>query len=253
MKKSIYYIGLCLSLFVAGACSKEYDNYPAPQETLTGSVTVADGKPLQTDASEAGGTRIRLDELSYSDNPVPFYFFSRQDGTFNNTKIFKGKYRISVEGPFVPLLQMDAAGKITVDNRKTVDVAGTTHVDFKVEPFLNVEWVGEPVYNATNKTITVQAKFTRGTTNAAFQQNVTDIFLFVNPVPYIGNPNKDDRYSQQISYSGTNGNSLAGQTITITTKGQLSTSRDYYLRVGARIDYGLKYYNYTDVKKISIP
>lgn len=241
-------------MFAAGSCSKEYDNYPAPQETMTGSVTVAaTGKPLQTDASEAGGTRIRLDELSYSDNPAPFYFFSKQDGTFNNTKIFKGKYRISVEGPFVPLVQYDAAGKISVDNRQTVDVAGTTNVDFKVEPFLNVEWVGEPVYNAANKTVTVQAKFTRGTANAEFHKNVSDIFLFVNPVPYIGNPNKDDRLSTQITYSGTNGNNQIGQTITIVSRGQLQGQRDYYLRVGARIAYGLNYYNYTDVKKITIP
>jgi hypothetical protein len=254
MKKTIYYIGLCLALFAGSSCSKEYDNYPEPQETLTGSVTdAATGKPIQTDASENGGTRIRLDELSYSDNPTPYYFFSRQDGTFTNTKVFKGKYRISVEGPFVPLLQYDAAGKITVDNRQTLDVAETTKVDFKVEPFLNVEWVGEPVYNSTNKTITVQAKFTRGTANTEFHKNISDIYLFVNPMPYIGNPNKDDRYSTQINYSGTNGNNLIGQTITIVTKGPLSTSRDFYLRVGARIDYGLKYYNYTDVKKITLP
>jgi len=254
MKNLAYYIGLCLILFAGSSCSKEYDNYPEPKETLTGSVTdVATGNPVQTDASENGGTRIRLDELSYSDNPTPYYFFSMQDGTFNNTKIFKGTYRISVEGPFVPLVQFDESGNITIDNRKTLDVEGTTNVDFEVEPFLNVEWVGEPVYNSADSTITVNVRFTRGTANPEFQLNVTDIFLFVNPFPYVGNSNKDDRYSNQINFNGTDGNSMIGETITITTKDRLPTNRDFYLRIGARVDYGLKYYNYTEVKKITIP
>ncbi|RYD92674.1 MAG: DUF3823 domain-containing protein, partial [Sphingobacteriales bacterium] len=100
MKKLIY-AGLFLAMFAAVSCSKKYDNYPEPEETINGSVTDSEtGAGIQTEAG-GNGTRVRMDELSYSDSPTPYYFYSMQDGKFNNTKIFKGRYRVSVEGPFV--------------------------------------------------------------------------------------------------------------------------------------------------------
>ncbi|MGN7721714.1 DUF3823 domain-containing protein [Chitinophaga sp. 22620] len=253
MKKKILHIGLCILITLAGACTKEFDDYPEPAETLAGNVKDAGSKNnLQSEAGDRG-IRLVLEELSWSATPTPYYFFAMQDGTFRNTKIFKGKYRISVEGPFVPLLQYDGSGAVTVDNRKTMDVAGTTNVDFEVEPFLNVAWVGEPVYNSADQTVSVQVRFTRGTANTAYHANVTDVFLFVSPNTYVGNNNYDNKYSMQVNYGGTSGNDLLGQTVTLTTKDKLPPSRTFYLRVGARIDYGLKYYNYTNVKTISIP
>lgn len=251
MKKNIIYLTACLFIALGSAC-KKYDNYPEPAETLSGTVTdVATGKGVQTETGS--GTRVKLLELSWSDNPTPYYFYSEQDGTFNNTKIFKGNYKISVEGPFVPLVQNDATGAVSVDNSQTMEIAGTTHVDFKVEPFLNVEWVGEPVYDAAAGTVTASFKITRGTANPAFQLDITDAYLFESPFPYVGNNNKDDRYSNQVRYNGSEANNLLGQTITITTKDKLPTQRDLYFRVGARVAYGLNYYNYTEVKKITIP
>lgn len=252
MKNSIYHTALFI-LLLASACTREYDDYPEPSETLTGNILdAASKKNVQSEAGDRG-MRLVLEELSWSDTPTPYYFFAMQDGTFRNTKIFKGNYRISVEGPFVPLLQYDGSGNITVDKRKTMDIAGTSNVDFEVEPFLNVEWVGEPVYNSTDQTVSIQVRFTRGTTNTDFHQNITDVFLFVSPNTYVGNNNYDNKYSVQVTYNGTDGNAQLGQTVTITTKDRLPGKRTWYLRVGARVDYGLKYYNYTDIKPIMIP
>ncbi len=253
MKRQLYLAGLCFALLLNNACSKKYDNYPEPDATLTGSITdLATGKPVQTEAG-SNGARIRLDELSWSATPTPYYFYAMQDGTYRNTKIFSAKYRISVEGAFVPLIQYDGAGNITVDKSQTLDVKGSAKVDFKVEPFLNVDWVSDPVYNSADSTITVKVKFTRGNSNPSFQNNVTDVFLFVNATTYVGNNNYDNRYSNKISYGGTAGNSQIGQTITITTRDKLPGKRSYFIRVGARVDYGLKYYNYTDIKTVAVP
>ncbi|GAA4785323.1 hypothetical protein GCM10023231_11480 [Olivibacter ginsenosidimutans] len=196
-----------------------------------------------------------MEELSWSDSPTPYYFYSKQDGSFENTKIFKGNYRISVEGPFVPLVQYDASGKVSVDHSVTTDIVGKKEINFTVEPFLNVTWVGEPVYDADSKTISVQVKLERGTSNPDFQQNITDVYLFVNALPYVGNNNYDSRYSFQLSFDGDAANAELGKTITLTTKSDTAIpgNRTYYLRVGARTDYGLKYYNYTDIKTIDIP
>ena len=252
MKKIFNYAALLLVIITAGSCSK-IDNYPAPDSTITGSVTdAATGKGVQTEAG-GSGTRVKLLETSYSANPTPEYFVSRQDGTFTNTKVFKATYKISVEGPFVPLVQTDAAGVVVVDNSQTVKVSGTATVNFKVEPFLNIDYVGTPVVNADG-TVSVSFKITRGTANPAFQLNLSDVFLFINENPYVANNNYDNRYSNHVTYGGSDGNAQIGQTITLTTTGgALPTARNYYVRVGARVSYGLNYYNYTEVKTVAVP
>jgi hypothetical protein len=252
MKKIFYMIAICIVAVAGSSCSK-LDNYPDPTETLNGSVIDAGtNKTLQTE-NGGGGTRIKLLEISWSDNPTPFYISSMQDGTFNYTKLFAGKNVISAEGAFVPLVQTDASGATIVDKSQTVDIKGTTNVNFSVDPFLRIEWIGEPILNQDG-TITASFKFTRGTTDPNFQQDITDVHLFVNSNKFVGNNNFDNRYSPQIDYNGSDANAQVGQTITLTTKGgPLPTKREYFLRVGARTNYGLKYYNYTDVKTVTVP
>ena len=257
MKNTFYYILIGAALITAGACSK-VDNYAAPDQTIEGRIIDAvTGKNVQSEVSgENGtGTRIELRELSWSSNPTPQYLATKQDGTYSNTKIFAGNYQVSADGAFVPLVQ---TGANPVDKSKNVDIqGGTTVVDFTVEPFLRVEWVGEPVLN-TDGTVSAQFIVTRGTTNASYQLNVTDINLYINPYPYVGsNANSfDARYSNRVSYTGANGNNLLGQTLTFTTTGgALPKTRDWYVRVAARTTFPNlgRPYNYNEVKKITIP
>lgn len=243
---------MAISIIAVGSSCKKIDNYDAPNATLKGSVVDATtGAGIQTE--QGSGTRIKLLEISYSANPTPYYVSSMQDGTFVNTKLFANKDIMSAEGPFVPMVQTDATGKTIVDESQTIDLKGTTTVTFKVHPFLRVEWVGAPVFNPDG-TITAQVKFTRGTDDPNFQQNISDVYLFVNATKYVGNNNYDNRYSQQLSYSGTAGNDAVGTTVTLTTKGgAMPGKRSYFVRVGARVSYGLNYYNYTDVKEVAAP
>jgi hypothetical protein len=258
MKKIIQYIVLGVTLITANACSKKIDNYAAPDQTLRGRIIDAGtGKnvPAEVSGDNGTGTRIQLLELSWSNNPTPLYLATMQDGTYNNTKIFSGHYKISADGAFVPLVQ---TGANAYDKSQELDIkGGVTEVDFNVEPFLRIEWVGDPVLNANG---TVSAKFivTRGTSDPSYQLNVTDINLYVNNYPYVGqNANSfDPRYSSRVTYSGTAGNNLLGQTLTFTTTGgALPAKRDWYLRVAARTTFPNlgRTYNYTDIKKISIP
>ena len=251
MKKILYILAMG-ALVGAGSSCKKIDNYDAPNATLTGSVVDATtGAGIQTE--QGSGTRIKLLEISYTANPTPFYISSMQDGTFTNTKLFAGTNVISAEGPFVPMVQTDDAGKTIVDESQTVQIKNTTTVTFKVHPLLRVEWVGTPTFNPDG-TITAQVKFTRGTDDPNFQQDISDVYLFVNATKYVGNNNYDNRYSKQISYDGSAGNTAAGTTITLTTVGgPMPGKRDYFIRVGARTTYGLKYYNYTDVKTVTAP
>jgi hypothetical protein len=237
------HLSIIFLLILAASCSK-VDNLPGPGCTLTGStIDEGTGNTLQTEIG-GGGTRIKLLETSYDSAPVPLYFQSMQDGTFNNTKVFAATYKVSVEGPFVPLVRTDNSGNTVSDSSQTIQLKNTATLSFKVQPFLRVEWVGDPVVNS-DTTVTVKVRVTRGTADPAYQQDVTDINLYVSNTKYDGNNNNDPRYSTLTSYSGSTGTALLGQTITITTKGGALAAQDTYLRVGARISAGLNQYNYT--------
>jgi len=252
MKKLFYYTAFCLAVIAGTSCSK-IDNYPAPSDTITGStVDEGTGETVQTEIG-GGGTRVKLLETSYSADPTPEYFQSMQNGTFNDDKIFAATYKVSVEGPFVPLVTTDATGNITADSSQNIKLTSKATLTFKVQPFLRVQMVGKPVFNA-DSTVTVQAIITRGTSNASYQQDITDINLYVsNTAINDGNNNFDPRYSKLVSYSGSTGTALLGQTISITTTGGALPAQDVYFRVGARINAGLDEYNYSTTGSITYP
>lgn len=258
MKKVINSLFICcFALFVLYSCAP-LDNYEIPKETFKGTVYVKGTnktETLQTEVSDQG-TRIRMLEYSWSDNPTPYDFYTMQDGTYNNTKIFKGNYNICIAGPFVPLQQYGSDGNFTVNESVTRDIKGTVEMDWEVEPFLKIEWVGEPILNAEKTKITASFRITRGTSNPNFQQDVTDIYLFINSSSYhVGQHNHDNRYSGRLTGSAAQAAFATGNVITLTTLLDFSTQRDYYIRVGARINYqteGVARYNYNEPKMVKV-
>ncbi|TDX00331.1 DUF3823 domain-containing protein [Dinghuibacter silviterrae] len=243
-----YYI---VALLFCAACNK-IDNYPAPSCTIAGStIDEVTGQTVQTEAG-GGGTRVKLLETSYSSNPVPQYFQSMQSGVFNDTKIFAATYNVSVEGPFVPLVQTDANGNVTSDSSQNIVLKSIDSLHFRVQPYLRITWVGQPVLNP-DTTVTVQFIVTRGTNNPNYQQDITDINLYVSNTQYDGNYNYDPRYSKLNSYSGSTGTALLGQVITLTTIGGALPAQDVYFRVGARINAGLDEYNYNAPVSVTYP
>ncbi|GGA83414.1 DUF3823 domain-containing protein [Puia dinghuensis] len=249
--KKILYSALIFLLMAGVACSKT-DNYPAPSDTITGStIDEGTGNTVQTEIG-GRGTRVKLLETSYDSAPVPIYFQSMQDGTFNNTKVFGATYKVSVEGPFVPLVTTDNLGRVVTDSSQTIVLKNTATLHFNVQPFLRIQWVGNPVINP-DTTVSVQVIITRGTANPAYQQDITDINLYVSNTKYDGNNNYDPRYSKLTAYSGAAGTGLLGKTITLTTIGGALPQQDVYFRVGARINAGLDEYNYSTPVSITYP
>jgi len=250
--KKLFYTAMCLVIVVASSCSK-VDNYAPPSSTLSGStIDEATGKTLQTEIG-GGGTRVKLLETSYSANPTPYYFQSKQDGTFNNTKLFSATYKVSVEGPFVPIVQTDNTGTVTSDASQTIVLKGSATVNFKVQPFLRIDWVGTPVVNA-DKTVTVQFKIARGTTNPNYQNQITDVNLYVSNTQYDGSNNYDPRVSPLSSFTTQHQtDSLLTNTLTLTTKPGALPAQDVYFRVGAKINAGLNQYNYTTPVSVTLP
>jgi len=249
MKRSIYLAISFLLIFAMTSC--EDDNYVYPSETFRGSFVDAETKePYQTAIGNTG-IRIKMMEYSWSENPTPFYIHCMMDGTFNNTKIFKGQYGVTPEGAFVPL------------EEEIIDIQGVVEKHYEVEPFLRVEWVGEPVVN-DDGTATVQVRIERGTSNPAYQQPLAEVWLFVSETQYVG----DFSYSPNFSTHLIGGTlPQIGETVSITTgwPGGIGTgaqrkfpdfSRKYFLRVGARTNIqvnSMNVYNYTTIKEIETP
>jgi hypothetical protein len=175
-----------------------------------------------------------------------------QDGTFNDDKVFGATYKVSVQGPFVPLIVTDSTGAVITDSSQTIVLKNKATLKFDVQPFLRIQWVGGPVINP-DTTVSVQVVITRGTNNPAYQLLITDINLYVSNTQYDGNNNYDPRYSSLNSYSDSTGTKLLGDTITLTTTGGALPAQDVYFRVGARIDAGLDEYNYNAPVSITYP
>jgi len=267
MKKIFYYILICISAVSFNSC--EIDNYDEPRETLKGRVVdAAIGELVLTDQGSEG-TRIRLRELSWTETKVPdnFDFNCMKEGIFQNTKVFKGHYNVRIDGAFIPLLRKTAEGDTIADETQYVDIKGITEVEFKVQPFLKLEWIGEPTVSGGQITATV--KVTRAVSPADFKAkiepmggyddnflNVTDLRLFVSQMPYAGYREWDERYTTEINYSGNSFEAQLGVPVTITTKGVIPAGRTVFIRAAARINYAtenIKRHNYNEAIRVDIP
>lgn len=268
MTKFKYSLLLCLSAIVAFSSCKK-DNYLEPGETIRGRVVDAATGELVLTNQGSEGTRVRMRELSWKETVVPdnFDFYCMKEGIFQNTKVFAGNYNVRIDGAFIPLVRRNLSGDTLADETKNVDIKGVTEVEFKVQPFLKLEWVSEPTVSGGKITATV--KVTRGVSPADFKakiepmggyddnmQNVTDVRLFVSQVPYVGFRDWDNRYSTELSYSGNSFEALLGQPITITTQGIIPAGRKVFIRAAARINYAtenIRRHNYNEAKSVDIP
>ncbi|KAA6335499.1 hypothetical protein EZS27_016275 [termite gut metagenome] len=271
MKKIVYILWSYLLVISFNSCELfEIDNYDEPQETIKGEVVdVATGERVLTDQGSEG-TRIRLRELSWTETAVPsnFDFWCMKEGIFQNTKVFKGHYNVNISGAFIPLIRLNQQGDTIFDGSKYIDIKGVTNVKFEVQPFLKVEWVGEPT--VSDGKITASFRVTRAVTPEEFKSkiepmggyndnflDVTDVRLFVSQVEYVGFREWDNRYSVEKTYNDSNSfNALLGETVTITTNGVIPAGRTVFIRAAARMNYrteNITHHNYNEAKRVNIP
>ena len=104
------------------SCVKN-DNYEGPNASLSGNVYQAGTEQLVQTCT--GNFSIRLEQLSWADMPAPQDIPIKVDGTYRNSKLFSGHYRVSIHGgAFWPVepIEMDLG-------------MGSIH-DFTLTPFL---------------------------------------------------------------------------------------------------------------------
>ena len=259
-------------MFSMNSCAFfELDNYDAPEETLKGRVVDMDGNPVLTDQGSEG-IRVRLMDLEWEEmggQVTPQDFYCKMDGTFQNTKLFPGSYNVTVDGPFVPLVMDDANGVPIKDRSQTIEINGVTEIEFQVQPFLKVELVDYP--SVADGIITAKVKVTRAISRQDLADeigqtgdweesyaNVTDIQLFVSYSSTVGYKARDEYWSGQIRFDGSEFDSQEGDVIEITSNAEhpIPSGRHLFVRAAARINYqtaNVARYNYSDVMEVIVP
>jgi hypothetical protein len=222
---------ICL-IYLSISCTK-FDNYDEPGETLMGQIIDKNtGKPLQTSAYDC---MIKLEETSWSETPEPLRFTSKPDGTFLNTKVFRGTYTVTpVDGPFFPI------------EGKSVEIKGTTTLNFEVVPYLNVSIVN---FTQSGTSATVEFKISSSTNT----YKVTDAQVFVATTPFVSDGTSIIEYKKSFDFTSTANAAVYTGTRTARID-NLKSKRTYYIRVGARVDDPIsKRYNYSEYKQVVIP
>ncbi|NIG54955.1 DUF3823 domain-containing protein [Chitinophaga sp. Cy-1792] len=237
MKKTIYSL-LVAAVVGMGYSCKKVDNYAGPNAAFQGNVIdVITGKNLLT---ESGGYAVQLDELSWSSTPTPYYIPAKQDGTYEDTRIFSGHYRVTpTQGAFWPLT-----------DTTYIDIAGNSSHDFKVTPYLEIQ-------NFTWKLsgTTLQMTFNLFAPKSEGMPDVIDIQPFVNNTPFVGSG-----ATIYNVYTGPNIKTInapytdviAKTTYTLTVPNLLS-GRTFYARVGVRVNDSYKKFNYSEIVKVDVP
>lgn len=226
--KNIAYLYILAGLLLA-SCSKNVDNYPAPDAGIQGSLTDGQsGNPFQSE--EPNGFRIRLIAEAYKD-ATPIDFWGKPDGTFENTKVFSGDYKvIPIEGAFFP-----------VDTQE-VSIAGLKQIDFKVTPFLTVTASA----TAHASSIVTQYKISR----TRIEGKISTCKSLVSVHPAISNTVFDKAITHDLS-------EIDDDTILDTTfrdsVPDLKSGQTYYVRIAVYANNPLNKYNYSPVIKIAVP
>jgi len=242
--KKILYIFSILTSTIFFSCTS-VDNYDEPNAILSGNVMDSiTGKSFITGQAESS---IRLWEMSWSDNPTPQDIPIKQDGTYNDTKLFGATYDMQPYG-----------GAFWPAQRQTgITLKGSLKKDFKVIPYLYVTDVTSQLVGTTLK-LTCKLK-------APVTQNlprVLEIRPFVSLTQFCGAGSRIDEYNLDKYKLDVNNNWWDGVGDMSTGVGSityvlpdlpLKSGRTFYVRIGVRVEDTYRQYNYSDIITVQVP
>ena len=242
MNKMIKGIMTTWVLLAGYACSK-VDNYAAPNAAFQGNII--DSVTGQNLLTETGGAEIELLQTSWVANPDPYYIPSKQDGSYQDTRIFSGTYSvIPTQGAFWPI----------ADTLKT-QINGTFSKNFTVVPYLEIINFQDSV-NADSLVMTCNLMCPEP--NGL--PEVLEIWPFVNSTPFVGSgssiPNYtiSDNTNPSYNLAAINSNwdsAIAATTYRLVVHGLLP-GRTYYVRLGVRVNDSYKKYDFSPIDSVTM-
>jgi hypothetical protein len=229
MRISIFLYCILTTTVLISSCAKELDNHSAPSATISGNVMDAvTAKPFQTE--QPNGIKIRLLEQSYN-NPTPFDFWTKPDGSFENADLYPGKYKVvAIEGAFFPA------------DTLLVDLGAASTANFNVTPFLTVNMTASTSANGLIMKYQIARtrvgdKISETKSLASVYPSVSNIVNEMSVVHNLSAISDDNALATQ--YSDTLREVVSGNT--------------YYTRVAARTNNANNKYNYSPVVSVKVP
>lgn len=235
--KSFKILGLGISLlFFASSCVK-MDTYAGPNASLHGNV-IEDGSKNNVQTC-SGNFTIRLEQLSWDSTPAPQDIPVKYDGSYQNTQLFSGHYRISIHGgAFWPVApeEMDIS-------------SGSTH-DFTLTPYVVINNFTALMTDST----TLKMNFDIDAPISGIPK-ILEIQPYVNNTQIVG-PGASiydfsDGYKTSVNKDW-NDFTAADKSREIIVS-DLIPGRIFYVRVGVKFDNNDKSSNLSQIIKITVP
>jgi hypothetical protein len=240
--KKIIYIVLGVLLMSVTSCM-EVDNWDEPDARVHGRIIdVYTGENILTSQGDWG---IRIWERSWTGSvPNSQSLTVKQDGSYNNSKLFAGTYdMLAYGGPFWP-----------VDTIQDVSFNGTTEQDITVTPYLIIE---DFEVSRTGLKVTVKGRLKAPIRDGL--PNIVEVKPFLSLNPFCGATNFIDLPEYNNSRKQINQSWLDRygdvETSEMFTIGPLPVKPGYtyYVRLGANVNDANRKYNYSEIVKIEVP
>lgn len=216
MKKIFLLLIACLALLT----SCEIDNYDEPTSSISGGIYDMTTEKL-IPAQSPNGARIQIHQDGLTQ---PSNFWCKPDGTFENIRVFPGKYTVKLQGPFV-------ASTITSQELNIP----ASNVKIMVEPFLRITATAQLIDNTiVVNYIVEQSAMSTGIVNTV------DI-LYGNTIGLSSTTSK-----QRIQVKTSDAPLGTQHQCTIT---DIDTSGAIFVRVAARTSE-TSYYNYSELLQL---
>lgn len=237
MKLRLNIVLLALSTILTfTACSKK-DNYDGPDASLEGKAFVEGTSDLvQTCTSNFS---IRLEQLSWSDNPEPFDIPIKIDGTYKNSKLFGGHYRVSIHG-----------GAFWPTASEEMDISSGSKHDFQLTPYLLINNFTTEMVDST----TMKLKFDLDAPIEGIP-SIIEIQPFFNTTKIVGPGASifDFSDAKKITVNKEWADFTPEERSREIVVSDLIPGRTFFVRVGVRFNNDDKSYNLSNVLEVSIP
>lgn len=227
---------LFAGLLMLASCSKT-DNLPGPDAAFKGNlIDVTNGK--KNLLTETGGAQIKLEELSWSETPTPQYIPSKSDGSFEDTKLFSGHYRVTpTNGAFWPVEGIE------------MDIKGSVSHDFELTPYLKITNFTHALSGDTLiMHFNLEAPVTAGL------PSLIDIKPFVNVDDYVGSGATISQYTDpnKVEINSNWSDEIAAKLYEVRVP-NLKSGRTFYARAGVRVNDSYKQFNYSEIIEVKVP
>ncbi|MEX6689982.1 DUF3823 domain-containing protein [Danxiaibacter flavus] len=235
--KSFKILSLVASLlFFASSCVKT-DSYAGPDASLHGNI-IEEGSKNNVQTC-TGNFSIRLEQLSWDSTPTPQDIPVSYDGSYQNTKLFSGHYRVSIHGgAFWPVAPEE------------MDITSASIKDFTLTPYVVINNFTAVMTDST----TLKLNFDIDAPVAGIPK-VLEIQPYVNTTQVVGPGASIFDFSdlKKITVNKEWSDFTPADKSREIIIEDMVPGRIFYVRVGVKFDNNDKSSNLSQIIKITVP